>query len=298
MSLPSLFFLSVTARIRRAMRPALPALLAGATCIALSPIFVRLSDVGPTASAFWRVALAAPLLWVFWAFAPKRGSKKLLLAAALAFTGDLAFWHWSIQYTSVANSTLLANLSSIFVTLAVWILWREKPTGLFLLGLVAALAGVAMLVRTSLDFSPTALLGDAFGVITALFYAWYILSVKGLRDRGATTLHLMTVTSTLTAVFLLPLAVASGDVFFPQGLRGWLTLVGLAWVSQIAGQGLIAYSLAHLPAAFSSVGLLLQPVIAGLIAWALLGEPLVALQIAGGLMVLLGIWLARHGSTN
>jgi drug/metabolite transporter (DMT)-like permease len=92
--------------------------------------------------------------------------------------------------------------------------------------------------------------------------------------------------------------VASGDVFFPQGLRGWLTLVGLAWVSQIAGQGLIAYSLAHLPAAFSSVGLLLQPVIAGLIAWALLGEPLVALQIAGGLMVLLGIWLARHGSTN
>ena len=283
------------------MQPALPSLLAGATCIALSPIFVRLSDVGPTASAFWRVALAAPLLWIFWAVSAKqtpKGSKALLLAAALAFTGDLVFWHWSIQYTSVANSTLLANLASIFVTLAVWILWRQRPTGLFLLGLGAALAGVAMLVRTSLEFSPTGLLGDALGVVTAMFYAWYILSVKGLRDRGATTLHLMTVTTTLTAVFLAPLALASGEVMLPQGTGGWLTLIGLAWVSQIAGQGLIAYSLAHLPAAFSSVGLLLQPVIAALIAWALLGEPLVALQIAGGLMVLAGIWLARRGSTG
>ena len=281
---------------------AVQALLAGATCIALSPIFVRLSDVGPTASAFWRVALAAPLLWLLYplfsgagAAAPKV-PKKLLFAAAFAFTGDLVFWHWSIQYTSVANSTLLANLASIFVTLAAWVLWRQRPTALFLLGLGAALAGVAMLVRTSLDFSPTGFLGDALGVVTAMFYAWYILSVKGLRDRGATTLHLMTVTTTLTALFLLPLALASGEALFPQGAAGWLTLVGLAWVSQIAGQGLIAYSLAHLPAAFSLVGLLLQPVIAALIAWGLLGEPLVALQIAGGLMVLAGIWLARRGS--
>jgi drug/metabolite transporter (DMT)-like permease len=89
-------------------------------------------------------------------------------------------------------------------------LWRQRPTALFLLGLGAALAGVAMLVRTSLDFSPTGFLGDALGVVTAMFYAWYILSVKGLRDRGATTLHLMTVTTTLTALFLLPLALASG----------------------------------------------------------------------------------------
>src|SRR4051812_39787489 len=166
------------------MRPALAALFAGATFIALSPIFVRLSDVGPTASAFWRVALAAPVLWVLWlAFrkGPAGAPSILLVAAALAFTGDLVFWHWSITYTSVANSTLLANLSSLFVTLAAWLLWRERPSALFVLGLVSALVGVAMLVRTSVDFSPTALLGDALGVITALFYAWYILSVKGLR---------------------------------------------------------------------------------------------------------------------
>ena len=277
------------------MRPALPALLLGAVFIALSPIFVRLSEAGPTATAFWRVALALPVLWIF-AFQRLNGPKLLFLAAGVAFAGDLAFWHQSIQFTSVANSTLLANLASIFVTLAAWLLWREKPRPLFLFALALALGGVALLVHTSLSFSRTALLGDALGVVTAMFYAWYILAVKGLRDRGAATLQVMAVTSTLTALILFPVALASGEQMLPASAYGWWILVGLALISHAAGQGLIAYALAHLPAAFSSVGLLLQPVVAALFAWALLAEPVVALQIAGGIVVLVAIWLARRAS--
>ena len=277
------------------MRPALPALLLGAVFIALSPIFVRLSEAGPIATAFWRVALAVPVLWLFFR-PPLRGPKLLFLAAGIAFAGDLVFWHKSIQFTSVANSTLLANLASIFVTLAAWILWRERPRALFLVALALALGGVAVLVHTSLDFSGTALLGDALGVITAMFYAWYILAVKGLRDRGAAALQVMAVTSTLTALFLLPIALASGEQMLPSSAYGWWTLLGLALITHAAGQGLIAYALAHLPAAFSSLGLLLQPVVAACLAWALLAEPLVPLQIAGGLVVLAAIWLARRAS--
>jgi drug/metabolite transporter (DMT)-like permease len=225
------------------------------------------------------------------------GKTFLLLAAGLAFAGDLAFWHSSIKLTSVANSTLLANLASVFVTLAAWIFLRQKPTGIFLAGLSAALAGVAMLVQTSLAFSSTGLLGDALGLVTAMFYAGYILAVKGLRDRGETALRLMAVTTTITAVILFPVALASGETMLPQTLYGWAVLLGLAWISHAGGQGLIAYALAHLPATFSSVGLLLQPVIAAFFAWILLGEPLVPLQIAGGIVVLVGIYLARRGST-
>ena len=281
---------------------ALFSLLAGATCIALSPIWVRVSEVGPTASAFWRVALAAPLLWFLFSIIRLNRSpieKKqaiLLLAAGLAFAGDLAFWHWSIQYTSVANSTLLANLASFFVTLAAWLLWKQRPSGLFLTGLAAALLGVGLLVRASLGFSPTALLGDGLGVVTAMFYAWYLLSVKGLRDCGASTLQLMAVTTTITALILLPVALASGEALLPASVAGWWKLLGLAWISHAAGQGLIAYALAHLPAEFSAVGLLFQPVMAALFAWILLGEPLVALQVAGGAVVLAGIYLAHRGS--
>jgi len=278
------------------------ALLVGATCIALSPIWVRVADVGPTVSAFWRVALAVPLLWVVFLSVSRKPSNEkpdpwLLLAAGFAFAGDLAFWHWSIQFTSVANSTLLANLASIFVTLAAWVLWRQRPTATFLAGLVAALAGVALLVRASLGFSPRALLGDALGVVTAMFYAWYLLSVKGIRDRGIATLQLMAVTTTITAVILFPVALVSGEALLPASAMGWLKLLGLAWVSHSAGQGLIAYALAHLPAAFSAVGLLFQPVMAALFAWLLLAEPLVPIQIAGGLVVLVGIYLAHRGSS-
>ena len=279
------------------------ALLAGASCIALSPIWVRVADVGPTVSAFWRVALAVPLLWglVFLSspgFKAARKQNLLLLAAGLAFAGDLAFWHWSIQFTSVANSTLLANLASIFVTLAAWLLWRQRPSATFLAGLAAALVGVALLVRASLGFSPRALLGDALGVITAMFYAWYLLSVKGVRDRGIATVQLMAVTTTITALTLLPVALVSGETLLPASEAGWLKLLGLAWVSHSAGQGLIAYALAHLPAAFSAVGLLFQPVMAAIFAWQLLAEPLAPLQMIGGAIVLIGIYLAHRGSTG
>jgi len=294
--------------MRPTMRPreglALLALLLGAVCIALSPIFVRVSETGPTATAFWRVALAVPALWALYAAWGREApgsisaapAAKLFIYAAIAFAGDLAVWHLSVKFTSVANSTLLANLAAIFVTLAAWLIFRQRPSRLFLIGLVTAMVGVGMLVSTSIAFSSTALLGDALGVVTAMFYAWYLLTVKDLRDRGVGTLRLMTVTTAIAALLLLPIALATGEQMLPVSGTGWLKLVGIALISHACGQGLIAYALAHLPASFSSVSLLLQPVMAGVFAWILLGEPLVAMQVAGGAVVLAGIYLARRGS--
>lgn len=277
-------------------------LLLGATCIALSPIFVRLSEIGPTATAFWRVAFAVPALWLANLLGRQGATARypakwpLLIAAGVAFAGDLGFWHTSIKLTSVANSTLLANLASIFVTLAAWLVFRQRPSRLFLAGLAAALAGVALLVQSSAQFSRTGLLGDALGVLTAIFYAAYILAVKGLRDRGEAALRLMLVSSMISAVLLLPAGLVSGEQMLPSSVRGWAILAGIALVSHAAGQGLIAYALAKLPAAFSSVSLLFQPVMAALFAWVLLAEPLVPLQVLGGIVVLAGIYLARRGS--
>jgi drug/metabolite transporter (DMT)-like permease len=97
-------------------------------------------------------------------------------------------------------------------------------------------------------------------------------------------------------VVLLPIALLSPQPFLPQSAHGWAVLVGLALVTQILGQGLIAYAFAHLPASLSSLSLLIQPVTAAILAWALFGEAIGALQFAGGAIVLTGIWLARKGS--
>jgi drug/metabolite transporter (DMT)-like permease len=280
-------------------------LLAGGCCIAFAPIFVRMSDTGPVASAFWRVALAAPMLWLWVARSSPRplpsqqwaGAQwKPTFFAGLFFAVDLAVWHWSILWTSVANSTLLANLAPIVVTLGGWLLWKQKVTRLFLVGMVTAIVGMFVLVGPNFSAGGTPLLGDALGALTAVFYASYMLAIKRARDVGASTARLMAWSTTLSAVLLLPVAALSPQPMLPQAAWGWLVLFALAFVSQVMGQGLIAYAFAHLPASLSSVSLLIQPVVAALAAWAIFGEAVGPAQLVGGAIVLAGIWIARRAS--
>lgn len=278
-------------------RFALAALIAGAVLIGFAPIFVRLTDVGYTACGFWRAALSLPVLALL--LMPRGGARAFatpgiapLLLAGLFFAGDLAVWHQSIRLTSVANATLMANLAPVFVTLVSFIGFGERFSAGFIAGLVLALAGAAVLVSSSLRLGPASALGDACGMVAAMFYAAYILSVSRARSRFG-TLQLMFWTSCATAAALLPLTLALGESLWPQSLHGWAVLLGLALLSHVLGQGLIAYALAHLPAAFSAVGLLVQPVAAALLAWLLLAEAFGARQALGGAVVLAGIVTCR-----
>lgn len=283
---------------RRVM--AVAALLAGATAIATSALFVKVSEAGPVATAFWRVALALPFLWT-WSLIEQRGrhaasfaaDRRMMIAAGLFFAGDLAVWHWSIVLTTVANATLLANLAPIFVTLAAWLLFGRRPSALFVVGLATALAGTGTLLGGDLRLGGMELLGDFLGVVTAMFYAAYQLAVTRLRASTATS-SIMAWSGLVTAAALLPAALASGEQILPLTLMGWWKLIGLAVIAQVAGQSLIAYAMAHLPPTFSSVGLLLQPVMAAVFAWILLGEALGWLEIAGGIVVLIGILVAHQ----
>lgn len=278
------------------------ALLAGATSIAFAPILVRLAETGPVATAFWRVLLSLPVAWLwFGRKAPQRqpgesrASYAPLVLAGLFFAGDLGIWHVSIVLTSVANSTLLVNTAPVFVTLGAWLLFKQRTRPLFWLGLLLALVGAALLVRASLFAGQTQLAGDALALVAALCYAGYQLSVYQARTRWPTS-AIMAVSGSITCLALLPYLAWSGEVLLPDTTAGWSVLVALAIVPQLLGQGLITYAVAHLPASFSSVGLLLQPVMAALFAWALLGEVLTSVQLLGGLVVLAGIGLARYVS--
>ena len=279
---------------------AFAALLLGAAAIAFAPIFVRLSDTGPTASAFWRVTLALAPLWL-WVWMSPRAERarslpwKPLAVAGLCFAGDLGAWHVSIMYTTVANSTLEANFAPIFVTLGAWLLFRARVSRLFLIALAVTLGGAVVLIGPNFGLGGRALVGDALGVLTAVFYAGYMLAIKSASARTSTA-SLMAVSTAIAAIALLPYGLATADVFMPQSASGWLVLVGLALIPHVAGQSLIAYGFAHLPASFSSVSLLLQPVLATVYAWALLGEAMGPVQMLGGLVVLAGICLAKRGS--
>lgn len=276
--------------------------MGGAAGIAFAPIFVRLSEVEPSATAFWRMAFALPLLWlwrererrVLQTARPLARDVPRLVAAGVFFAGDLAVWHWSIRFTTVANATLLANFAPIFVALGAYLLFGERFTRTFLAALALAICGAILLMGASVRLGAQSVLGDVLGIATAVFYASYILAVGRLRARLSTA-TVMTWSSAVTAAALLPIALLSRESLMAPSLRGWLVLVGLAVISQFVGQSLIAYALAHLPAAFSSLVLLLQPVLAAVFAWLLLGERLAPLQVAGGAAVLVAISLARGG---
>lgn len=230
-------------------RLAFPALLLGATGIGLAPIFVRLSETGPVATAFYRMFLALPVLGVWlWmerrrraapAIATNRRIRSWLVAAGLCFAADLAVWHWSIRITTVANATLLANLAPLFVTLASWTIFGQRFRAGFLIGMAIALAGAFVLMSASLGFGGARLIGDLLGVLTAVFYAGYIVSVAWLRA-GVSTATVMFGSAAVSAAALLPLALLSGENLVPVGVNGWLVLLALAGVSHAGGQGLIA----------------------------------------------------------
>jgi drug/metabolite transporter (DMT)-like permease len=284
---------------------ALAALMLGAVLVGASPIFVRVSELGPMATAFYRPFLAIPVLMLWMAAdrrqnpaSPKptgRGDYVRLLLAGAFFSGDLAFWHLSIMNTSVANATLFANFAPIFVTLGAWLLFAHRVTRQYLIGMALALAGAAVLAGESFALAPENLLGDFFGLVTAMFLASYILAVSRLRA-GFSTATTMAWSSLGTAAVLFPVALLSGEAMLAATFYGWMVLVGLALLSHAAGQGAIAYALAHLPAGFSSVGLLLEPVAAALLAWIILAEAVSPGQATGGAIILWGIVLARRGS--
>ncbi len=281
---------------------ALPALFLGAGLIAFAPLFVRLSELGPTATALHRALLALPLLWAWMAAAgpggtatPNRRDKARMLLAGLFFAGDLFLWHWSVVHTSIANATLFANLQPVFVTLGAVLLFGARVTPTFLAGLALALVGTATVIGDSLTLGGDHLFGDLLGVGTAVFYAAYLLAIG--RARARFPVRVVMAWSTLgTMLGLLPLALLSGQALWPPTLFAWAILLGLAWGSHCGGQGLIAYALAHLAAPFSAASLLVQPVLAAALAWLVLGEALGPWQAAGAAVVLAGLYIARRGS--
>jgi drug/metabolite transporter (DMT)-like permease len=289
-----------------ANRFAFVVLFAGATAIGFAPLFVRLSEVGPSATAFYRVLFALPWLWLWLGLDRRRSGDTRqpanvkefaqIAVAGLFFTADLSLWHWSLRYTTVANSTLLTNFAPIFVTIGARMLFGESITVRFLVGMTLALLGAGMLVGASLRLSADHLFGDLLSIVTATFYAGYLLSVSGLR-RSFSGPTIMAWSGLVSCPAFALVAWLSDERMVPVSAAGWAAVLALAMISHVGGQSLIAYALGHLPASFSSVSLLWQPVIAALAAWLVLSEPLRPLQLLGGLAILSGIATAR-GSLN
>lgn len=277
--------------------------LSAVSFVGLSPIFVRISEIGPISTAFYRFFLALPLLWSWMIFdnlksiqprSPRTARDYFLLISCGVFLAlDIAFWHWALIRTSVVNATLINNMTSIFVALSAWLFLKERMHFSMLLGILMSVTGALVLVGADIKGGHPNLFGDCLALISAVFYTAYILAVKELRHHFSAP-TIMAWGGMSSMYVLAGIAFIGGDDFFPATSTGWLSLLGLAIIVHIAGQGLLAYSIGHLSATFSSVALMFSPIVSTVAAWFLFSEALTSTKMIGGLIVLLGIFIARR----
>lgn len=289
---------SIPIQTMTASRLAFPAMVAGSVALAFGPWLVRLADVAPVASAFWRMGLAAlPLALLARTVGPRMApgtiNPRLLWLAAVAglfFAADLAFWHYGILRSTLANAALLSNAASFMLPLWGFVVLGQKPGRTALVAIGLALAGTLLLVGRSAELSPAHLAGDLFCLAAALFYTAYLIVIDRLRDT-VPVFPLLALATGFGAIGLLPVALAmSGDAFWPHD---WTPLLLLALISQVVGQGLVVFAVGHLRPIFVGLTLLVQPAIAATIGALRFGEIPGLAELAGAALVVAALVLVR-----
>ena len=274
--------------------------LASASVLGLAPILVRLTETGPAAAGFWRFVFALPLLFALVARPGGEGlarPSKWMLLAGLFFALDLSFWHYGIVMTSVANATVLCNLTPVVVTLIGWLFFKERPARLFILALALAMAGAfAMAAAAKGGQGTNPILGDILSLTVSFWYAGYFLMVKQARTTAGAPR--VTFWATLAGLPLMGgVALLLGETMIPATAAG-LAACGAMGLMHVAGQGGVAWALGRLPASITAVTILIQPLVAAGLSWLIFGETLAPIQALGGALVLGAIMLAQWSGTR
>lgn len=300
---------------RRWLGPLL--VLAGGACIGFAPIGLRLGvglgedGLGPQAIAFWRYVFATPMTLALVLLVHRRlpvRPNKFVLLAGMFFALDIALWHWALTLTTVANSTFIVNLGNIGVGLLAFVFLKEKLTRNWMIAVVVAFVGAALLTQGGGVDAKGDLRGDMLAVGAAILVSGYMLCAKIARREmgGLEVLFWVTITEAVVAglvtlastdmASLWPFTLAPTETFFPAVPEGWHAPLMLAVIVQCAGQGLIIAGLGRTPAAVAGVLVLIQPVVAAAVSWQWFDERLLGLQILGGGLILIGVALSQTGS--
>jgi drug/metabolite transporter (DMT)-like permease len=271
------------------------ALLGGNLALAFGPWLVRSADVGPSASAFWRMALAIPFLFLLAAQAkqPLRLSRKALywtmILSGAFFAADLAAWHIGILKTKLANATLFANAASLFFPLWGYLIARSWPGRREGFAFTLAVAGTVLLLGRSAELSRETLIGDLLCLAAGIFYTGYLIVVMKARDE-LPSWTLLALSTLATAPPLLLISLGLGEQIMPTD---WTPVIALAVVSQLVGQGLMVYVLGKVTPLLFGLALLTQPVVSAAIGWLQYGETLGPVDAAGALLIAAALVMVR-----
>jgi drug/metabolite transporter (DMT)-like permease len=282
--------------VGRARRPVAVA-VAGALCITPSATLVGLAAVAPATAAFFRCVYALPLLGVLaWRERRRLGARtaRQVSRAAIAgvfFAFDLVLWNHAIAAAGAGIATVVGNLQVVFVGLGAWAAFSERPPIRLMAALPVVLAGVVLIsgVVGSGAYGPDPRLGVVYGMGTSIAYAIFILVLRGAGGESVRVAGPLFEVAVVTAVASAALGPVAGgiDLVPTWPATGWLVL--LAVTTQVVGWTLITWAWRLLPAAQTSLLLLIQPVGSVALSAAVLGERPSAWQLTGCTVVLAGV---------
>jgi drug/metabolite transporter (DMT)-like permease len=274
------------------------AALAAAVGLSFTAIFFALSDTSPSTATVFRCLYALPILW--WlarlesqAYGPRPWRvRRWALLAGVSFGIDLLLFHASILLMGAGLASVLSNLQIVFVLVAAWLIWGERPSPAQAVGIPVAMAGI-LLISGALGgdaYGADPVLGSILGIFVAITYAAYLLLLRKGRDRRRAAGPILDATIA-TLVTGLVAGILLGDLDLRPSLPGHVWLLLLALSAQVAGGVMLAVALPRLPAATTSLILLVQPVLAVIFAMAILAESPSPAQLAGVALVIGGVLL-------
>jgi RarD protein len=261
-----------------------------------SGLFVRFSETGVIATGAWRMALASlallPLLSLRKRHAAMLRLSPVLILAGVLFAIDMAFFNWALDFTSIAQATLIVNLAPIVALAAGYLLFGERFGPAKAIALLASIGGAALMTFSRAGEAGT-LSGNALAVIGMIGYALYLVAVKQARSQHD-TFAIMLGSSVVASLLMFGASFAAGEEMLPSSAQGWLALAALGLISHVFGQGLIAFGMRDTPVGLASILLLTQPIVAAVAAWAVFDERMGPIEAIGATMILAGLVIASR----
>ena len=259
-------------------------------------IFVRYSVISPIIAGMWRCVFALPVLYLMCRRELPLLTKKdwiTLLAAGFMLAGDVAFFNVSFGYTSVANATLLVNLTPFVIVPVSYFMFKEKLPRLFLPGLAVAVAGLVLLMLGKAEGGASGYKGDALAFLACFFYSTYMLITY--RESGripSSAIMFVCTISTLIGLLIVGCAVEGFAV--PRSFGELWPILGMTFAVQVIGQNLLAHCQSRINVNLSSVICLSEPVFAAIYSFVLFGERLTLMELCGMPVVIAGVYIVKR----
>ena len=276
--------------------------LLGIAFLASAGIWVKLSSVGPISQGFYRMLLTIFMMFPFTYKSLKNVTRKqflIVFLGGLCLGGDVLFWNLALMKTSVADCSLMVNLTVFIVSPISFFIFKEKIKKEFVFASIIAFIGVVMVIFSAATGNnvKSSIYGNILAMGASVAYSGYVLFIYRVRD-GLNNSAVILISTFGAMIFLLAGMIPMEGFVIPTNSREWLIIIFYAVCSQILGQGLVSMCLGKLNATLVTVISLTSIGISAIYAYIIFGESLMPMELIGMIITILGVFMAKQSSQN